>query len=149
DDLNTLVHNNLAGYYCLTTDIDLSSIPNWIPVGDSNNPFTGAFDGAGHRISNLTISSTAASVGLFGVIRGGIITNVGLSNVSIQVTVTTTDTYPSVGSLAGVVESGSTIVDSYATGRINVNVLGVGSGSGTGGLVGTLGGTLNQSHAVV
>jgi len=148
NDLNTLVRNNLSGYYCLGADIDLSSIPNWVPIGDTNSPFNGTLDGLGHMISNLTISSSANSVGLFGVISTGSVANVGLSNVNIQVLVSTPSIYPSVGSLAGVVQSGS-IVDSYATGAINVNVTGTGSGTTTGGLIGTLSGILNQSHAGV
>jgi hypothetical protein len=148
DDLNTLVRNNLSGYYCLGADIDLSSVPNWIPIGDSNNPFNGTLDGFNHRIANLTISASAGQVGLFGVMSGGSIVNVGLSNVSIQVTVSTPNTYPSIGSLVGVSQSGS-IVASYATGQINVNVVGAGSGTSTGGLIGTLGGSLAQSYAGV
>jgi hypothetical protein len=139
DDLNTLVRNNLSGYFCLGTDIDLASISNWIPIGDQANPFTGVLDGEMHTVSNLTINGSAGPLGLIGIIRGGSVINLGLSNVNIDVAVNTPSTYPSVGSLAGEIGPGS-IVNSHATGRITIKVLDASSGSSTGGLVGSLGG---------
>ena len=64
--------------YELTADIALSS--DWEPVGTSSIPFTGTFEGNGYTISNLSISSTAADVGFFGVVGG---TNAKIRNVAI------------------------------------------------------------------
>lgn len=52
----------------------------WTPIGiDLDNPFTGIFDGAGHKIKNLYISdSVSISVGLFGFVGGGTVKNVGI-----------------------------------------------------------------------
>ena len=66
------VRENLSGHYTLIADIDLSDYENWEPIGafqslsdapeDAEVPhpdyaFTGTFDGAGHTISNLTVSA--------------------------------------------------------------------------------------------
>ena len=50
---------NLSAYYKLIADIDASDTAIWydgagfMPIGSSATPFRGAFDGAGHIISNL------------------------------------------------------------------------------------------------
>ena len=78
--------DDLTGHYILIDDIDLSGYENWMPIGtfqprsdapeDAEVPhpdyaFTGTFDGAGHTISNLTISCEAPmGAGLFGCASG-------------------------------------------------------------------------------
>ena len=80
------IRNDLTAHYILTDDIDLSVYKNWDPIGsfkslsdapeDAEVPhpdyaFTGSFDGAGHTISNLTISSESPmATGLFGCTSG-------------------------------------------------------------------------------
>lgn len=80
------INDNLSGNYILTADIDLSEYENWQPIGafqplsdapeDAEVPhpdyaFTGSFNGNGHTISNLTITSTAPmGAGLFGCASG-------------------------------------------------------------------------------
>ena len=39
---------------------------NWTPVGTNTNRYTGTFNGAGHTISNLQITSPYGYIGLFG-----------------------------------------------------------------------------------
>lgn len=62
-------------YYKLTSDIDLSVIDNWEPIGGaySENEFRGVFDGDGHEIKNMTISRSENNqysnyLGFFGLI---------------------------------------------------------------------------------
>ncbi len=55
----------------LANDIDLSSDPTtaeWQPIGNTSKYFAGEFDGCGHTISGLSVTSTKDSdyVGLFG-----------------------------------------------------------------------------------
>ena len=52
----------------LTSDIDMSTFTaNFTPIGTDGNSFRGTFDGHGHIISNLAVTSSASSyVGLFG-----------------------------------------------------------------------------------
>ena len=50
----------------LTADIDLTG-KNWTPIGtDYDNAYTGTFDGGGHTITGLTITTNDQYAGLFG-----------------------------------------------------------------------------------
>ncbi len=80
----------LNGSYELVQDIDASETKNWNggkgfdPIGeDYYDPFTGIFDGKGHKIRNLYINRPDEdNVGLFGVVgSGGEVKNLGLENV--------------------------------------------------------------------
>jgi The GLUG motif len=92
------ISNDMAGDYRLGADIDASATKSWnngagfIPLGANSStptspmPFTGTFDGAGHKISNLTIASSGTSVftALFAYVgTKGLVENVGLTNASI------------------------------------------------------------------
>ena len=68
-DATTLsdMRNNLSKDYAQLSDIDLSGIANWEPIGTLVAPFTGTLDGNGYAIQNLTISRGSTDyVGLFG-----------------------------------------------------------------------------------
>ena len=75
--------DTLAGNYILAADIDLSDIPNWQPIGDSVNGFTGSFDGSGYEISGMTISGYEYA-GLFGYVKDASISNLGVKVNSIN-----------------------------------------------------------------
>jgi hypothetical protein len=80
------IREDLSAHYVLTADVDLSGYENWTPIGafqslsdapeDAEIPhpdyaFTGTFDGAGHTISNLTVSAESPmGAGLFGCTSG-------------------------------------------------------------------------------
>ena len=79
----------------LANDITLTG--EWTPIGTgsrssksySGNAFKGTFDGGNHTISGLTITSTSgadAAVGLFGIVDGGTVKNLNLTDVNINVT---------------------------------------------------------------
>ena len=57
-------------YYKMTADIDMTGAGNFTPISSvaGGNTFKGVFDGDNHCIYNLTISSDATIVGLFGYI---------------------------------------------------------------------------------
>ena len=64
----------------LTTDLDLS-IDNWTPIGTSEHPFSGIFDGGGHVIKSLTIDRVETDyIGLFGYATEATIYNMYLEN---------------------------------------------------------------------
>jgi hypothetical protein len=85
----------------LGNNIDLSSIPNFMPIGGcggdydcvnrDDEPFTGSFDGDGYKISNLKINidepdTDVRGVGFFGrVDSSALITNVQLDKADIDV----------------------------------------------------------------
>jgi len=125
-------------HYRLAFDIDLSGYANWTPIGiglirtdtgDDRLTFRGVFDGAGKKIINLKIAradriaDSFLGQGLFGVIDGGTVKNLGLDGVSIDVNV------GRVGGVAGAVSAGSVIDGCYVIGDIS------GAGS-VGGIVG-------------
>ncbi|MFP3871946.1 MAG: GLUG motif-containing protein, partial [Candidatus Natronoplasma sp.] len=61
-------------YFRLTGDIDLSNEPGlYIPY------LSAEFEGAGHTVSNLYIDmSFAGAIGMFGQVRDGVVTNIGV-----------------------------------------------------------------------
>jgi hypothetical protein len=66
----------------LVSDIDLSDIVNWTPIGNSSldKTYAGSFDGKKYAISKLTIDTTDNTtdtnpIGLFGAIEGGTVKN--------------------------------------------------------------------------
>lgn len=82
-------------YFQIADDIDLGA-RSWTPIGTSQNSFRGILDGAGHTISNATITvsnlpdKTYESYGIFASIGGGntktIIRNLELSNINVEIT---------------------------------------------------------------
>ena len=71
-------------YFRLTSDLDMNSL-EWTPIGNSTTTrFKGVFDGDGHFIDDIYISSSVisygdgselGSYGLFGVVEGVSISN--------------------------------------------------------------------------
>ncbi len=99
-----LVAMNLGASYTLNANINASGTgggdvwanSTFVPIGNSDTPFTGAFNGLSHTISNLTINlSESTGVGLFGYTdTNSVIQNVGLVGGSVN-------GYSSVGELVG------------------------------------------------
>ncbi len=142
-------------HFRLANDIDLSGYENWKPVGtfystqyndtDSWNtewynqfvflqtetPFSGIFDGAGHSIRNLSLNVSGygnttsfvfmENVGLFGLVTDSVLTNLSIENMQIVA-------YWSAGGLAGSA-SDSVIDNCSTTGYIK-------AGNGLGALIG-------------
>jgi Concanavalin A-like lectin/glucanases superfamily/Dockerin type I domain/The GLUG motif len=161
-DLMTLANdaNDFNKCFVMTADIDLDpNIPGnrvftrAIIAADMNNAtyytfdgnsFTGVFDGAGHKIINLTIdtrgiSGAASYLGLFGDVNGAELKNIGLEDVEII----SSNTLYFCGGLAGILESG-VISNCFSTGNINIA-----GGWECGGLVGENGpsSTIRDSHS--
>jgi len=105
----------LDGEYELTQDIDASDTVNWnggagfAPIGTYRRPFTGKFDGKGHKITGLYINRLDMSyIGLFGYMGSGSeVKNVGIENAMVS-----GDGY--VGGLVG--DNGGTVSGCYSTG---------------------------------
>ena len=94
----------------LTTDLDLEN-QLWLPIGGSDEvgscSFSGIFRGQGHRIYNLkTVPTEYDYTGLFGLIRGATIENLGIeSGISIGKS--------KVAGLVGTAAVGSTVRNCY------------------------------------
>ena len=68
----------------LTADIDLTG-KDWTPIGTNfYNSYTGTFDGGGHTIKGLTVTTNDQYVGLFGRLgKAGMVKNVVMEGVQI------------------------------------------------------------------
>ena len=137
--------NTLAGDYALTGNIDLSDIPNWQPIGDSTNAFTGSFDGNGYNISGVS-SSGYAFAGLFGYVENANIRNIGVLVGDISSSSSNSNSYS--GGLVGFA-SDSQISNSYAVVEGDISSSS-NSYSNSGGLVGyAYYSPISNSYAVV
>lgn len=92
----------------LTTDLDLSSIDYWTPIGTSDYPFFGIFNGGGHVIKNLNVSGSSNYNGLFGYANKATIYNMHLMNPTVS-----GPDY--VGTVVGYVDGDSHITDILVT----------------------------------
>lgn len=121
-------HYKLMNNIVLNPDV-LNNPEEWIPIGtDSDEAFSGLFDGNGHTISGLYMNGDAEYSGLFGYIQGGTVKGVGL----IAGSITSDNDYTYAGGIAGVNESG-TIEDCYNTGSVKAAFVGGIVGSNRGG----------------
>lgn len=79
-DFATLVNGGTGNANAvLTTDIDMTGITSWTPIGQDAKDYKGHFDGQGHRIKNLTVNNYGKynNQALFGqAVGGAIIENV-------------------------------------------------------------------------
>ena len=102
----------------LTADIDLTG-KDWTPIGTNfYNSYTGTFDGGGHTIKGLTVTTNDQFVGLFGYLnRAGTVKNVVMEGVQI----TSNQIYG--GSIGGVVGySWGTIENCSVSGSVSGTV---------------------------
>ena len=102
----------------LDKNIDLTG-KDWTPIGTSfDNSYTGTFDGGGHTITGLTVTTNDQFVGLFGYLnRAGTVKNVVMEGVQI----TSHQIYG--GSIGGVVGSGwGTIENCSVSGSVSGTV---------------------------
>ena len=158
------VRHFLSAHYRLENDIDLSEYlaaggegyekwdsVGWMPIGTftPNAPFTGTFNGAGHKITGLWIDRTEMNyVGLFGYINGGKIDSLGVeidakgiegnryvgglagNNRNTSITncyttggnITSNSSISDVGGLTGLNSGGSTISNCYTTCNVSGGV---------------------------
>lgn len=133
------ISQDLDANYVLTTDIDLAQadqLPdddqnNFTPIGSTDNPFVGQFDGNGHSISNLQINSTSDNVGLFGFVSG----NALISNIKLSGAVTGS---ANVGGIIGeiYVDSSGTAEIMYCENNADVSI--TGSAGHAGGIAGSV-----------
>lgn len=149
-ELRTFRNNvNNDNWYLNTTikllnDISLSN--TWVPIG-YGSAFWGTFDGCGHTISHINISSTSGDsytntnsysygAGFFGnLASGATIKNLAIKNVSINIAKEKMTYY--VGSLVGCAYKGVTITNCSVFNSKITLVQGDGSSVNAGGLLGS------------
>ncbi len=72
----------LSKHLRLMVDLDMKNVHFDLP--GELGPFTGVFDGGGHVIRNMAINSSGDNTGLFGVVNGGRIVNLGLAELEVN-----------------------------------------------------------------
>ena len=135
-DLIAVSNNVLNGetysgkYIQLASNIDLSGVTVWTPIGLYNNilgtfAFSGTFDGNGYSIINASSANTGL-VGVFGYASGATIKNLAITSTNW----TTAGAYA--GGLVSVMDNGTTLTACYN------NASSVSGGQNVGGLVGAV-----------
>ncbi|WP_058308639.1 InlB B-repeat-containing protein [Gracilibacillus massiliensis] len=129
-------------YFQLANDIDLSG-SKWQPIGTTDDPFMGQFDGDGHTISGMMIEGET-ELGLFGVLQDGMIENLNLDLANVSYNDNYMSSGTKIGSLVGLNDNG-TIKNISVSGSTNI----VDGESQIGGLVGENNGTISDSSVNV
>ena len=134
----------------LLKDIDLKinsdGSNNWLPIGDRQNPYTGTFDGAGHKIDYIIFKSNDlyAKAGLFAW-SSGIIKNLTIGeNSNFEVT----HDYCTMGSIVssmGEVDTHGQIINCHSKATLKSTSL----YSPIGGIVGVASTYQNYSHLLI
>ena len=66
---------NDKGTVVLLSDVDMSGVETYLPVGTAEFPFEGVFDGQGHSIKNIAFKTDVTSqltAGIFGTLKGSV-----------------------------------------------------------------------------
>ena len=102
-------------YFVLTNDIDFGGY-SLETIGETNNPFSGNFNGNGYRIKNAKmISSSPYTIGLFGEINNANISNLIVENISFDGSIKQTN----IGVIA---KANNSVIDSVVVSDINMNI---------------------------
>jgi hypothetical protein len=140
------IRGNLGGHYLLMNDLDSTTAgygelagnaanqgKGWQPIGSSDDPFTGTFDGRGYEIGDMFINRPDETViGLFAAVDvGGVIQNIKVLNADVAGDWAVGGL---VGNLAG------TVARSYSTGSVT-------GADYVGGLVGDNQGSVSNSYS--
>ena len=139
----------------LDKNIDLTG-KDWTPIGTSfRNSYTGTFDGGGHTIKGLTVTTNDQFVGLFGSLgKAGTVKNVVMEGVQITNNHGSGDVGGVVGNSDGTIEncsvSGSVSGTAYVGGVVGVQWFGSITGCSSSATVkgmGDVGGVAGQTNA--
>ena len=136
DNLNEFMKN---GEVVLLKDIDMSLVTSWTPIGKvdiptsinavtTSHPFTGVFNGQGHKISGINWTIDAAgidsdAVGLFGALSGATVKNLTLGNDGDKIVITgDINRIFAAGALVGYAENESKILK--VTNNVSIELVG-------------------------
>ncbi|MFW6016311.1 MAG: GLUG motif-containing protein [bacterium] len=114
-----ILMNNLdsstTGYSTYASS-DANNGRGWEPIGTSDDPFTGSFDGQGYTISDIVINRPEEdNIGLFGYLKNSNIKKIGLKNHNIE-------GYGYIGGIGGYHSNESKISNCYVKGFIKGTV---------------------------
>ena len=123
--------------YTLTADVDMSA-HTWVPIGTTEHPFSGTFNGNGHVIKGITRSTDFPHDGLFGYVSG----NANIQNVVVQASLTGNS--HATGAVVGTFASTGTISNVEGAGTLTGGTL----TTALGGIAGNNSGTIHSSFGV-
>lgn len=87
ENCNDSVSLSCSQSYRLEADLDFSSVSSWKPIGSKNaTTFSGVFDGADHTLSQINLSFTADTSGIFGKVSNATIKNLNVENLTLNST---------------------------------------------------------------
>lgn len=79
------VNQHLSSGFRQVSRIDLSSYGSWTPIGgNSYAAFSGSYDGDGYKVTGFTVGNTLQYSGLFGVVSGAVIQNLGIQDYNVN-----------------------------------------------------------------
>jgi len=133
------INSSLSSNFALGSNVDLSGV-TWTTIGNGSAAFTGKFDGLGHAVDHLTISTAIAGsdgAGLFGNVANATLKNIGVTNVNINAALS-----DGVGGLVGSATDSTIIKNAYSTGSVTGQ-------NWVGGLVGFFTSNSNLSTAII
>ncbi|MCQ2515003.1 MAG: leucine-rich repeat domain-containing protein [Ruminococcus sp.] len=110
----TVNQEHSATYTKLTDDITIDQ--SWSKAFDE---YSGEFDGCGHTIYHLQIDSSEDNVGFIGILNGGTVKNLKITNAAITAPITAGNA----GIIAGTVKNGA-ITGCEVSGEVTGNVIG-------------------------
>lgn len=128
EDIDKIMRADMNGNFFLANDIEIPEGTEWVPVGAASatdiDParFGGIFDGRGHSIKGLKITTGTPFKGLFGRLDHGTVKNLNLVDVDIKGAAPT-------GGVTGAMIGASTIEGVSVSGKIQ-------SGTEAGGIAG-------------
>ncbi|MCL2675121.1 MAG: leucine-rich repeat protein [Firmicutes bacterium] len=106
-------------------DSSTAGLNKWTPIGNLDMLFDGNFNGGGFAVKGIYISGENLYQGLFGIIDGGIVSNLGIEESYFEADYC-------VGSIAGYIQNGGIITNCY-------NRCDVKGGFAVGGIAGVIG----------
>jgi uncharacterized repeat protein (TIGR02543 family) len=155
-DLNN-VRNHLSACYRLGANITFSAADfasggafynggkGFIPIGTTDAPFTGSFDGDNHTIKGLKqVVNAELETGLFAYVENGTIKNLKMEGGSVMVDVTNILADVFTGGIVGWLYTTGNIINCTYNGSINTSILGWAALDYTGGIVGRASGTVKD-----
>ncbi len=131
---------NYSKTLTLVEDIDISSLIGWNEVSSKSFKFTGVFDGNGHTLSNLKISSKTNNYGLFSNAENAVIKNLKIDG-KIGFNLSNSSLSYNIGTLVGngyniKIENCYIASDVIFTTNLDSDIMEVNGGANIGGLVG-------------
>lgn len=102
-------------YFTVENNIQIT-VEKWIPIGENVSPFFGVIDGNQNSINGLNITEAEDNIGLFGVVTGGTIKNINVTDCLINVNNNNSSIYA--GGIAG--KCNGNIINCHVTGSINM-----------------------------